>query len=495
MRLEVTPQLRNESRHLVVISNTNTPSAVDDVGMNYRLNHDSGANYNIQALQGFGAVPSAVRATGVNASGFLNIPGSNNLNSFGGGTLILPHAFNEINHKASSSFGGSAEIRAQIHAGRWANINPVEVITLLVDGGGNFGTGSTFTLAGLDRTYLIEEQILTADGLFSFTNIPAVQGNLVVVAYVRSDRAANTDNMNVDINTDTVDGNYARQFLFGQGGAGGAAAAADRRVGEVPGDNQGANQFGAFTIGFAAFNRGEDDPYYVSVHGYHGSVGGSSLAGAISGRRNNVAAITQLDFTPIVGTNFIAGSMMSLYYVPNRRLIQRQTLLVDTASVTFSAIPATTFDGNIEALSILLYGRSDRAAIDDDVDIEINGDAEDANYERQFVVGIGAAITAGRASTRELPIVPGNTAGANIFGGGDVLIPDHVNTSRHKARFSVAGTTAAVRLFSTRWKNVAAVTSVTVRPRNGTVFRAGTVVELEAVVDITSRDASFFESS
>lgn len=466
------------SRHLVVVVNAFTP----DLGTRQvllRFNGDAGANYNDQVLTGAGAVASAAISTGATFINTFSLPASTVTDAPGGGSILIPHAFNTINQKATISLGGSSEVRVDVATGRWADNDAVDTV-FFVPNTGNFDTGSTFQLGVVDERYLIEEQILSGgDGTFSFAGIAAGEGDLAVVGYLRSDRAAVEDEVLHEINTDAVGANYAAQELTGIAAATAAASAASREVGISSGNNATANAFGAFSATYSQFADAVNQPHYLTLSGYHESTGATAQVRVMSGRRNNVAAITQLDFEPNAGTNFKDGSMMSLYRVP-QFVIQRITLAAPAVSVTFSNIPQ-----GYESLQLRVYARTNRGVLTDAIRFTLNADVVAGNYNSQLLSGVGAVVTAtSSAADNTWLTCPGNNAGPNEFGGGTITFNQYSSTTGHKQATSISGANEdAVVIESLRWEDLDPITSILVTSTNPiNTFNTGSVFELVGVM-------------
>ena len=450
------------TRHLAVIFN----GALTVAGgtLLVQFNGDSGNNYNYQHVAGVGAVASAARTTAAASIECFGVPTGANL--FGGGMIVIPHYAGADNHKAVLTMGGAVENSVTARTGRWANVAAITRVDVLASAN-NIEAESIALLCAVDERYLVEEQLLAADGTVTFSSIPQLDGDLVALGFVRTDRASVSDDIDVTVNADTTDANYARQRLSGSNTTTAAAAAADRAFIEgVPGDSATANAFGAFVLSISQHANGVKQPHILAVSGYHETSGPTSNVAVASGRRANIAAFTSLLFAPGGGgTNFLAGSLISLYHVP-KRVVDYDKLTVDSPSVTH-AVPA-----GLEALVESVFARTDRAAALDGVDIAYNNDVTTANYDSQRIDGVGAVVTAAQsAASRVVVVVPSASAGANIFGAGFILIPAYAETDRHKHSLSIDGSAdALVALRSVRWESLAAITEIDITPEVGTNF-------------------------
>ena len=297
-----------------------------------------------------------------------------------------------------------------------------------------------------------------------------------MVGYLRSDVAAVEDEILHEINAD-AGANYSAQELTGVGAAVAAASAVTREVGIASGDTATANGFGAFLATYSQYADAVNQPHYLSLSGYHSTVGPAAEVRATSGRRNNVAAITQIKYEPNAGANFKDGSMMSLYRVP-QFVIERQTLAAPVASVTFNNIPQ-----GYESLQLHVYARGTVAALSDSVSITLNGDAVAANYNTQLLIGSAAVAGAVRsAADRGWIDIPAATEGANEFGGGTITFNQYSASDRHKHAIVLEGRNEnSVQISSNRWEDTSPITDIVLTPVGGN-FATGTVIELVGVM-------------
>lgn len=471
------------SRHLVLIINAASADAVAKRAVEIQLNGDAGANYNHQWLSGEAGVVDADRQDSVNALFELvgtdypfAIPGTTYANAFGGGLIVFPHAFNTANHKVALSLAGAVEDYINGVVGRWASIAAITSLVLSPDTG-NFAAGSTFHLGVIDERYLVEEVLLAAPGTVTFDNIPQGEGDLVVIGYARSDRAAVEDEVLHAINDDTVVGNYPAQELLGRAAVASAASPINGEIAMASGANATALSFGALVAIYSQYIK-DNQPHFLSLSGYHENTGPTGEVRLMSGRRSNIEPINKLVYQPNAGTNFAIGSLSGLYRVP-KRIIERVELAVDTATITFANIPQ-----NFEALILHVYTRSSRALILDDTEITINGDAVAANYNRQLLQGAGvAAVAARNLGNRQWMDLVGDTEGAGEFNGGSMLFPAYAETDRHKHNLAFSGRVENnLIIWSCRWLNTAAITSIALNLAVGPNFLAGSVFELEGIL-------------
>jgi len=465
------------SRHLVLFINARSIDVSDSITNFLRFN-GSAADYYYQRLSGVDNVDSAGRVDGANAINLPPICGANNVGTYGGSMVLIPHAFNTTNHKTLLALGGASEFAVEAVAARWAQAAAITSVTLLEGVGDDYVVGSEFLMGVVDERYLVEEiEDAAADFSPTFDNIPQGEGDLAVVAFARSDRAATWDDITHAINGDEVAGNYNRQRLDGVGAVVSASSIGDRIIGIVPGDNATALVFGALVAVYSQYTN-QNLPSVIVNSGLHESAGPTGHLRLLSGRRNNVEPINKLALSPNAGTDCKAGSLFSLYRIP-KRLIDRQVLTEDTATVTFANIPQ-----HFEALTLHVYARTDVAALHDGVTLVLNGDGVAANYDYQSLYGEAAAVGAIRdPALNYLMGIIGNTQGVGEYGGGVALFPAYYRADGHKHIIAIEGRTdnrALIR--SSRWENNNPITSIVLTPQTGPSFLPGSVFELEGVL-------------
>lgn len=467
---------RVTSRHLLVIINAQTTDALErDLAI--QLNGDTGANYSAQELHGSGAAAIATVFTGIGTYlSRVDISGDTVPQMFGGGVILIPHAFNTINHKALLGLGGACEDLAGTSVGRWASTAAITSI-FLYPAVGNFSIGSTIHLGVIDERYLVEEWISAGVGTAIFDNIPQGEGDLVVIGYAKSTQDAIEDEVLHYINDDGVAANHPAIEMLGRGAGPPTSAAVNGEIAMIPGQ-QGANIFGALAVSYSQFIK-DNQPHFLSLSGYHSSVGPTSEIRLMSGRRDNIEPINKIELDPRLGVNFFAGSLFSLYRVP-KRIIERVELTAPQATITFDNIPQ-----NFEAIMLHVYAKTDQAAGSDPVRFTINADVDPNNYNHQQLYGFAGAVTAVRSiADRDLLLISGSIApNPNEFDGGTLLFPAYAENDRHKHIIGLYGNSDnSVFIQSARWLDTDPITSIAITPLGGPNFLAGTVVELEGIL-------------
>ena len=480
--------IQKTSRHLCILVYAASEGAVDSRNLYVKFNGDAGNNYNDLYILGLNAAPSAAITTGATSAQVLNIPGTNYADAFGGGFILIPHAFNALNHKSMVALGGSAESDVGAYTNRWASNNAITSI-LLEPGVGDFVENSVFYLCVVDERYQIGESILSgADGTFSFPNIEARDGDLVAIGYLRTNVGVTADNFWHEINADTTAANYFLQSLGGDDTPAISASGPTNNnvVAVVPGDNATANVFGALLAFYPHFAGSLNDPNVLALSGYHEEVANDARITAISARRNNVEAINRIDYTPGGAGEFKDGSMMSIYRSPSH-LIKRHICMVSEAEVVFDRLGE--FSHSFEAIEIRVYARTDRASADDNILIAFNDDVVNVNYDEQVLYGVGAVPTAARSAAYRhwLSITGTEAAGANVneFGCGSVLLLNYANNYGHKHGLAIFGRTEnCINLLSCRWENTNPITKITLTGFTGEPFLVDSVFEVYGIVPI-----------
>lgn len=153
------------------------------------------------------------------------------------------------------------------------------------------------------------------------------------------------------------------------------------------------------------------------------------------------------------------------------------------ANIDFAAIPAT-----FRHLLFLYTLRTNVAAATEVIHWSANADVNAANYDGELLSSSGGATvtveTRAAIAARTVANVPGNTAQANGFGQGELLIVDYANAARFKTAFwrctdwngRGPGAVNFVQGFS-GWANVAAINEVTFTPLTGS-FIAGCAIDV-----------------
>lgn len=136
--------------------------------------------------------------------------------------------------------------------------------------------------------------------------------DLVVVTYGRTATAVAQDNIWMRFNGDTTNGNYAGQYLEGNGSATTAAVEAQPIVGILPANSATANIFGSMVSHLFDVNSGK---YKSSVHQSACDTDGSGYVWLHAMTWKNQSPITSVQVISKNAGNLKDGSMISLFGV------------------------------------------------------------------------------------------------------------------------------------------------------------------------------------
>jgi hypothetical protein len=158
---------------------------------------------------------------------------------------------------------------------------------------------------------------------------------------------------------------------------------------------------------------------------------------------------------------------------PTYELIASNTLTTDTASVTFSSIPATYTD-----LVVRLSARSDTSGYKTGY-IKFNADAG-SNYSTTILRGNGSAASSARTSSANqgyCGYIVGTDYTSNTFSNNEVYIPSYTaNQNKPVSIFSAPENNATTAEFLSAWawlwRDTAAITSIELYP-NSDDFASG----------------------
>jgi hypothetical protein len=469
------------SRHLVVMVNAACADAVNTRPVNIQFNNDAGANYNTEEMAGINAVagPSVeIDNTATPVIGY--ITGTNYANASGSIRVLMAHAFNAINHKSGMTLAGAAEDTASAHTVRWASNNAITRVDLLCNAGAsNFVAGSYFAVGVVDERYQAGEVLLGAAAAnVTFAAIPQVDGDLMVISYLRTDLVGPGDNAIHQFNGDAVVANYWWETIAGDRNLAVVGAQFNSNISLSAMGNTGtANAFDPSIVSLPDYIDATLQRTGISFIGHHELTTPRGIIATRTLRWNNANAITHIRYLPSGGANFMAGSLFSLYLIPKYQ-IKRIVLTAAAASVAFNNIPQ-----NVQRLMLTVHARTDRAAATDTVLMAFNGDNVAGNYDYQEMDAAVAVVTASRnAASLEALYTAGNTAPANQFADGSIIIPNYAGNTFHKSTLNLNGvfeTRAAIR--STRWENTNPITDIVLTPGTGPNFLAGSVFELIGV--------------
>lgn len=154
------------------------------------------------------------------------------------------------------------------------------------------------------------------------------------------------------------------------------------------------------------------------------------------------------------------------------KLIAKQTLGSAASSVTFSSIPATTYDD----LVLFVSARTTRVLTIDGLYYRFNGDTNTANYSTRRIYGTGSSF--GSDTNRDGVIfATGSTATASTFGNSETYIPNAFGstaksysstiTNENNDALAYVGATAAL------WTGTSAISSIAIYAETGANIATG----------------------
>ena len=164
---------------------------------------------------------------------------------------------------------------------------------------------------------LIEEDVLSGGAIFDFSSIPAIFRHLRVVGFLRSDRANATDGLEMLINNDTGsnydymtsmtwhDAQHETDEAYG--------SAVGILAGLMVGDSAPADVYSHIDLIIPHYAGGDEKTVSGKVNvKFQESAGGVRVT-TFNVFWRDTTAINRISFSPATGTNFVAGSMMSVY--------------------------------------------------------------------------------------------------------------------------------------------------------------------------------------
>lgn len=446
------------------------------------INGDTGNRYNRREFYAAGSAVTTTNTTNTNVAQGVDIPPAGAF-SFGGGYLFFPHAFRTDNLKLWQTAGSSLETRLQRHACSWESTAAIDSITLQpwsnVPGGVNqWAAGSVITLYSVDESRLIEEKVLTSSGKFTFGSLPADTRHLLMLMHLRSSEvnaSRQGDRVYQVLNNDQSRNNYKVQRFGGENMAGNLIIDEDfteMRIGWSAAAAAAADAYGNLVVMYPEFRNTELRKAWISQHAAFEEI--FFPVSQENGHWNNTAALTQMHYFAGTGQTYLPGSRIGAYK-PNPPAARYVVAAAGEAAVTLT-VPA-----DIAGLRIIVIARTNAAQEEDRIRIEFNGDSTPGNYAiRRASASKGTNETA-VTGDNELGIVPGGNAPAGVYSCGAIAVVQHAATDRYKHMLSTTGASGGrLALYGGQWKNTAAVTSVTFKPKDGTLFTGGSVFELVA---------------
>ena len=433
-------------RHLLVRCNIKHSSADD--GYYMKLNGDSGSNYNNQNLQATGSTQTAARNTN-NSSGVGLWKGDDEAYEFSGGEFLIVDAFNTTTHKNVIGWGGVDHDHGMwLKYCRWADTSAVTSVAISTSAGNTMAADSYFELNVVDEAFNIDEEILTgSSSSFDVSSITQGNGWLVSIGNLRSDRASNdSDSLEMHYGTgggsaDTTATNYERQRAYGTGSTTATNNSNDDGFAKAPAATATANGFGAFVHFIPNYSDGSNYRTALNLSGFHADSDKSDIYMEARTWRNG-GGIDSFTLKPEVGSNFIAGSMLSTYLIPDsdgaNTIIDRQELTGTQNPISFTSIPTT-----YQHFEVISYTRLDRSSTSHFGTIGFNGETEGNQYSKvQFMAGFGSSFYNATSSDAEgmgLIWTRGNNSASNHFNAGAGTALNYLMTDRHKMFYGLFG--------------------------------------------------------
>ena len=433
-----------------------------------RINGDSSALYNAQDVKGAGSSPTGLRTNSATSLPLGTL--SSTAFEFSGGEFLIPAAF-LATHKSVVGLYGEVENNVTAAVGRYASTDTVDEISLVISSG-SYVASSMLEVGVVDEMLAIAgaEDIKTADGTFTVQGIPQLSGDVVLIGNVQGSGGSGA--VKAFFNGDTTPANYGQQRIRGFGSSPTAKVVTDNVISNVSIAANGADVFGAVVMQVQNLSGNSNDPASLVIGGGH-NTSSSSFLEVHSLRRDNIEPVTEITITNASG--FSTGSMLSAYFVP-KNVIAQKKLEADATSVTLQ-IPQGYRDIKFD-----ISARTDRASTEDTILVEYNDDTTTANYVGQLLLGAGSSVFALPTTGAAVLICSGDSAAANIFGGGTGTVFGYTETDRHKHALTLSGkATNDVRMHSVRWKDPSAIVQVKFTPANGTVFKAGSIFTVEGI--------------
>jgi len=147
----------------------------------------------------------------------------------------------------------------------------------------------------------------------SFTSIPATYTDLKVVANARTDRASNNDWVKIGFNGSTSSFTYRE--IEGDGSTVGSYTGSGQLAFFATASSSTASTFGNAEVYIPNYTGANYKSY--SVDTVTENNGTTAVASMNAGLWSNTAAITSIELTPNLGTNFVQYSTAYLYGISN----------------------------------------------------------------------------------------------------------------------------------------------------------------------------------
>ena len=153
------------------------------------------------------------------------------------------------------------------------------------------------------------------------------------------------------------------------------------------------------------------------------------------------------------------------------KMIAKNVLSVDAASVVFNTIPTSYTD-----LILLSSARTARALEVDVLEIEFN--SVTTGYSTIYMESSGTGASSGPFAELWCGLANGANSTATTFGNSECYIPNYNSTTLTKVVASTStienvNSVSYIHFVSGAWNNTAAITSIKVQSRVGSDLKAG----------------------
>ena len=297
-------------------------------------------------------------------------------------------------------------------------------------------------------------------------NFPADSRHVVCIWSSRSTTATTSDQgTNITVNGDTG-AKYDLQRLDGASDSATPAAFWESgttswsNLAAHTGDSQDAEFFSPTSLLIPHAFGTDNFTAAISVNGI-----GDQRVRMGMGQWEDTAAITSVTITPS-SDNWKAGSKFSLYVVDEEYLVSSGEQIIAESAAAFNDVSVPSQNGDI---SIISYLRSSNTGANEALMIDLNADATNSNYRRQYMYGAGGSgggAAAVSTSDRQIGGTVAKGADTNHFSPALISVSAFNSGDNDPHVLSLGGNRSVSALDgiviagSVSRNNVAAVTSV-----------------------------------
>ena len=304
---------------LVVIGNlrSDVSSHIEEIGLRFNSDTTDG-NYRRQRMTAHNGTITGAYSSASNA--VAHAAGANSdADGYSGFLAQIPNFSDGSNDRTALTFGGGhfsdSDQQLAMMGLRWNNTAAITSVQVTARNGTGWLADSMLSIYAVPKGQITRTELDDSASSVAFTNIPQTYDHLEITAYVRDDRSATSDDIWMSLtpvggSSDTTDANYDTQLIQGSGSTlTAASSAADRTIGNIVGNTETANVYGALTITLYNYTKTDRHKHSLSMSGR-----GESATGVYfrSNRWENTAAIEAITLTPSAGSNFLAGSVFTL---------------------------------------------------------------------------------------------------------------------------------------------------------------------------------------